>query len=399
MTKRDPFSLSGYRTGDGPRMGRNTRWWGALIGALGSLAGGALASKSAGDIADAQGAASQQQIDLARDIFDYSVGVNQPAIDARDQALAAALGMAGLPGAATGAGGRPAASANPLAPGARGVDWQGYLDQNPDVLAAYYRTQGVNNPGRTSSVDGLNIGSVSHQLGDQIWGAKGGPKVDAAWVGKSPEDFAKYHYETFGSQEGWLYDQASGQFYRRGNTPPSASAPQGGSIPNGSAIYTNPDGTARPGTNGAPMPQMAPGAGTGALSIEDQLKATPGFQFRLGQGQDALDAAFAAKGGIGSGARLKAASEYNQNFASNEYNNQFNRLMQIISPGSAAVGNAQTAATNYGTMAGGAVQGQANANAYSSAYGANAWGNAIGGAAEALGEIDWSKIFKGSKTP
>lgn len=60
--------------------------------------------------------------------------------------------------------------------------------------------------------------------------------------------------------------------------------------------------------------------------IQTSLQGTPGYQFRLQQGQQGLDAGLAARGGMGSGKSAVAASEYNQNFATNEYQNALNRL-------------------------------------------------------------------------
>ena len=52
----------------------------------------------------------------------------------------------------------------------------------------------------------------------------------------------------------------------------------------------------------------------------------PGYQFRMDEGMKGLTNSAAARGGLLSGAALKAASQYNQNFASNEYGTAFNRF-------------------------------------------------------------------------
>jgi hypothetical protein len=84
-------------------------------------------------------------------------------------------------------------------------------------------------------------------------------------------------------------------------------------------------------------------AGQGALSslnsaVNDQgswlnhsfnqqdMQQDDGYQFRLDQGNQSLNASLAAKGGLLSGAALKAASGYNQNMASEEYNNAYQRF-------------------------------------------------------------------------
>jgi hypothetical protein len=52
----------------------------------------------------------------------------------------------------------------------------------------------------------------------------------------------------------------------------------------------------------------------------------PGYNFRLQEGAKALDRSAAAKGGLFSGGTLKALTQYNQDFSSNEFNNAFNRF-------------------------------------------------------------------------
>lgn len=81
------------------------------------------------------------------------------------------------------------------------------------------------------------------------------------------------------------------------------------------------------------------------------LTSDPGYQFRLKQGQDALNASLAAQGLSESGPALKAAQEYGQNFAANEYSNAYDRWLQQNSQLS-GVGSQglQTAAATGNTM-------------------------------------------------
>lgn len=51
----------------------------------------------------------------------------------------------------------------------------------------------------------------------------------------------------------------------------------------------------------------------------------PGYQFRLSEGMKALERSGSARGMALSGAQLKALDRYNQDFASNEYSNVYNR--------------------------------------------------------------------------
>lgn len=53
----------------------------------------------------------------------------------------------------------------------------------------------------------------------------------------------------------------------------------------------------------------------------------PGFQFRLQQGEDALQNSAAARGGLLSGGTAKAMERYAQDYSSNEYQNVYNRSL------------------------------------------------------------------------
>lgn len=61
------------------------------------------------------------------------------------------------------------------------------------------------------------------------------------------------------------------------------------------------------------------------LPDADSVLKTPGYQFRLSEGERALSNAKAAQGIYGTGATLKAILGYGQDYASNEYQNEYNR--------------------------------------------------------------------------
>jgi hypothetical protein len=103
-------------------------------------------------------------------------------------------------------------------------------------------------------------------------------------------------------------------------------------------------------------------------------QADPGYAFRLGEGQKALDRQAAARGGLISGGALKAATRYGQDMGSQEYQNAFNRYQTNRSNQLQPLGNlmasGQSAASNQGSAAG--------------QYGVNA-GNLITQAGQAIG--------------
>lgn len=70
---------------------------------------------------------------------------------------------------------------------------------------------------------------------------------------------------------------------------------------------------------------MAPGGEFATPFSKTNWQTDPGYQFRLGEGLKALDRQAAARGGLISGAALKAATRYGQDYGSGEYQNAFNR--------------------------------------------------------------------------
>ena len=120
-----------------------------------------------------------------------------------------------------------------------------------------------------------------------------------------------------------------------------------------------------------------------------QFQQDPGYAFRLSEGQKALDRSAAARGGLISGAALKAAGRYGQDMASQEYQNAFNRY-QIernaqLAPLQSLAGVGQTTAQqlgqagqNYATNAGNMITGGAAASAAGQVGSANALTGGLG---------------------
>ena len=134
------------------------------------------------------------------------------------------------------------------------------------------------------------------------------------------------------------------------------------------------------------MGQMTPDGYFNQTYTGQDIYSDPSYQFRLQQGQDAIQSSAAAQGGLLSGATLKALQGYGQDMASQEYSNaynrfnadqtnRYNRLSNLVGIGqnaAAQVGNAgaqtsQAIANN--TMAG------ANSIAAGQIGSANAWTN------------------------
>lgn len=91
----------------------------------------------------------------------------------------------------------------------------------------------------------------------------------------------------------------------------------------------------------------------------------PGYQFRLDEGNKAINSGLASRGMANSGAALKELTRYGQGFASNDYQNAWNRQSQLANYGndaSMALGN--FAGGNAANLSSNAI-GLGNANAAS----------------------------------
>lgn len=87
-----------------------------------------------------------------------------------------------------------------------------------------------------------------------------------------------------------------------------------------------------------------------------QLANDPGYQFRMAEGQKALERSAAAKGGLASGGFMKGLDRYSQGLASDEFGNRFNRLAGVAGMGQHSadyLGNlSQNYANNMGQLEG-----------------------------------------------
>lgn len=119
----------------------------------------------------------------------------------------------------------------------------------------------------------------------------------------------------------------------------------------------------------------------------DQVQLDPGYQFGQQQGQLGIDRKTAAAGGRISGASLRAASQFNTDYAttgySTAYNRQnqarsdrLNRLSALAGIGQTATQQTQAAGTNNANQISGLVTAQGNATAGSQIAQGNVWGNA-----------------------
>lgn len=158
-----------------------------------------------------------------------------------------------------------------------------------------------------------------------------------------------------------------------------------------------PEQSTSPQASGEPA-TTSPTTAAGATNPTEWLSRMPGYQFRMNEGTKALNTSWAANGMRESGAAEKALLRYGQDYASNEFNNEWNRLAGLAGVGQAVNNSNNALAQNYASQTGAntmnaaasrassyAQQGQNNANAFGYAAGRisnlpwDSWGQTSGG--------------------
>lgn len=107
----------------------------------------------------------------------------------------------------------------------------------------------------------------------------------------------------------------------------------------------------------------------------------PGYQFRLAEGQKAINNAMSARGMSNSGAALKDLTRFGQDLATSEYAKAYDRnigrLSSLTGLGQNAISNLTGAAQNYGGQVSSNVLGVGNAQAAAQLGKAQAQANAV----------------------
>lgn len=137
----------------------------------------------------------------------------------------------------------------------------------------------------------------------------------------------------------------------------------------------------------------------GLMADPDSIQDSAAYQWQIGQGINALDRSASAGGALGSGGHQVDLLRYGQGLASQEYGNQWARLMGVAGMG-------QNAAVGAGQM------GQQSANAMGNLYGnigqaganqainqSNAWGNALQGLSGLAGNYFGSRQSSFAQQP
>jgi len=132
-------------------------------------------------------------------------------------------------------------------------------------------------------------------------------------------------------------------------------------------------------------------SGQGFQFNPSNLTQTPGYQFTLQQGLNAVNNATSATGQTGSGAQAKGLANYATGLAQNTYNQQYQNALTTYQQNASTLGSllstGQNAAAGLGSMGmqnaqsvGNTLQGGANATAAGQIAAGNATSNALNGA-------------------
>jgi len=118
---------------------------------------------------------------------------------------------------------------------------------------------------------------------------------------------------------------------------------------------------------GVPRPD-----GQGGYTTGRGFEGTPGYQFQMQEGINAIDRSASSRGRLNSGATQRAAERYGSGLAANEFNNYANRLASIANVGQTATSNTASLGANAAGAYGNAVMagGQARASGYTNQAGA-----------------------------
>lgn len=186
----------------------------------------------------------------------------------------------------------------------------------------------------------------------------------------------------------------------RGASSGGAGGPSGSGLPAGYEMGTYTGGGKYPLASVMAPGLMQPWTTPFTAPNDVTQQNDPGWQFRLSEGQKAIERSAAAKGTLYSGKTMKDVMRYGQEYASGEYDkvyqralgeyqtaygafsnnqaNQFGRLYNLSSLGANAAGGQANANTSYADKSGDVLQSLGDVTGGAIAGRGNAWGNFTG---------------------
>jgi hypothetical protein len=112
--------------------------------------------------------------------------------------------------------------------------------------------------------------------------------------------------------------------------------------------------------------------------------STPGYDFALQRGMDAMQSSAAARGNLLSGSALASAQRLGQGMAAQDYGNHLNRLAALGATGQSAAAMQGQANQNFAQMGSNALANMGNAAAAGAIGQGNAWSGGINNVMQSL---------------
>lgn len=300
-----------------------------------------------------------------------------------DEAVIAEVWVAAAVGGAAAIGGAVISSNG--AKSAANAQQQGINASNSTQLAEFNASAGLQTPGR-------NLGYGADSLLAELFGLPNPNSASTTAMYGANDSLNSLGGNQYGNGAGStapaLVQDASGNFVPTGTSGTGAtgtgSSPfniGGGASPPGTpATSSQPLGnqTTNTGSNGAPTTTNASGQFSNFFN-------SPGYQFALGQGQQAIQRGAAAGGNLYSTNTLNQLDQNAQGYASTQYNNYVQQLMGLAGIGGSAVAGTQGAATTAGNNISANQLSSGNANASGILGSAGAFGGALTNSGGLLG--------------
>lgn len=126
---------------------------------------------------------------------------------------------------------------------------------------------------------------------------------------------------------------------------------------------------------GGPVIDAQPGEDYSWIDDWSYESSSPSYAFRRDEGQRALERSAAARGGLFSGGTGRELERYGSDFASTEFENDFNRFGQLAGDGQEATGTTVNVAGQFGDAAANNAIRAGDARSRASSYSGQAWGN------------------------
>lgn len=142
----------------------------------------------------------------------------------------------------------------------------------------------------------------------------------------------------------------------------------------------------------------------------DDLEQEPGYQFGLNEGEKAIDRMARARGGLDSGATLKALLRFNNDYAGTKFNEGFNRdstektrifnmLSGVSGTGQTATGQVASAGTNASNNIANLIGQQGDARAAGVVGSNRAWTDAISNGLQGYQNVSMMNWLRGLNNP